>query len=215
MPMVYQQNINSDTQLGIWHITEDENFFAGIPLQRPISHPHKRLQHLAGRHILQVLYPDFPYALIQIADTRKPFLPEEQYHFSISHCGNYAAALVSKTYRVGVDIEKITHRVEKVQHKFLDDTELTLLSNLNSASSSTLGHTLLTIAWSIKEALYKWYGDGEVDFKAHLDIEHLQWNGTSGMALCRVSRWQTLVLNVQFFLQDQHCLSWVFGNGKQ
>jgi len=121
MPLVYQQNINSSTKLGIWHIIEEESFFlAEVPLQREITHPHKRLQHLAGRMLLRTLFPDFPYDLIRIADTRKPYLENESYHFSISHCGDYAAVIVSKDHRVGIDIERINEKVERIQHKFLN-----------------------------------------------------------------------------------------------
>ncbi|HVX51137.1 MAG TPA: hypothetical protein VHB48_13310, partial [Chitinophagaceae bacterium] len=103
MPLFYQHNINQTTRLGIWKIEEPEGFFAGVPLQRTITHPHKRLQHLAARWLLQHLFPDFPYSEIIIADTRKPYLPDEQYHFSISHTGDYAAAVVSSVQRVGRD----------------------------------------------------------------------------------------------------------------
>jgi phosphopantetheinyl transferase len=126
LPLFYQHNINEEEKLGIWKIEEDEQFFlSAVPLQRDISHKHKRLQHLAGRYLLQYLFPDFPYSLIKIADTRKPFLNNESYHFSISHCDNYAAALVSKNNRVGVDIELVVPAIEKIQHKFLSDEELT------------------------------------------------------------------------------------------
>ena len=50
MPLVYQQNINESTRLGLWHIAEKEDFFLNqVPLKKEITHPHKRLQHLAGR----------------------------------------------------------------------------------------------------------------------------------------------------------------------
>ena len=95
MPIFYQQDIDDSTKLGIWKIEEDEDFFLEqVPLQRDITHPHKRLQHLAGRFLLKYLFPDFPVKLIKIADTKKPFLEDEAYHFSISHCDDYAAAIV-------------------------------------------------------------------------------------------------------------------------
>ncbi|HXB29781.1 MAG TPA: hypothetical protein VNW49_08180, partial [Puia sp.] len=107
MPLFYQHNINESTKLAIWHITEDEDFFLlRVPLKRDVSHAQKRLQHLAGRYLLTELFPDFPLKEIMIADTRKPYLEYEQYHFSISHFGQYAAAIVSSTNRVGVDVEK-------------------------------------------------------------------------------------------------------------
>ena len=96
MPLFYQHNINESTKLAIWHITEAEDFFLEkVPLKRDVSHPQKRLQHLAGRYLLTELFADFPLEEILIADTRKPFLADEKYHFSISHCGQYAAAIVS------------------------------------------------------------------------------------------------------------------------
>ena len=122
MPLVYQHTINSNTKAALWHIQEDEAFFLErVPLKRDVSHPHKRLQHLAGRYLLPALFEDFPLEEILIADTRKPFLPDEKYHFSISHCGDYAAAIVSSTQRVGVDIEKGSEKILRVSHKFLTD----------------------------------------------------------------------------------------------
>ncbi len=147
--------------MGVWKIEESEAFFLSrVPLQRNITHPHKRLQHLAGRYLLPCLFANFPHHEIEIADTRKPFLPDEQYHFSISHCGDYAAALVSSTSRVGIDIEMITQRVGKIKHKFLHPTELLFVNSypLNRQME------LLTLLWSAKEAMFKWWGQGEVDF---------------------------------------------------
>jgi phosphopantetheinyl transferase len=161
VPLFYQQNINQYTKLGIWKIEEPEEFFLQkVPLQREITHPHKRLQHLAGRYLLPFLFPDFPHEEIEIANTRKPFLPNEQYHFSISHCSDYAAAIVSKTNRVGVDAEIITLRVEKIKHKFLHQNELRFVNSQPTNQQVKL----LTLLWSAKEAMFKWYGLGEVDF---------------------------------------------------
>ncbi len=55
-------------KLAVWHITEPESFFLkSVPIQSIITHPHKRLQHLAGRYILPFLFSDFPFAQIEIA----------------------------------------------------------------------------------------------------------------------------------------------------
>ena len=75
MPLFYQHNINETSKLAVWHITEPENFFLEkVQLQKEISHPHKRLQHLAGRYLLQLLHPGFPFHLIEIAESNKPLL---------------------------------------------------------------------------------------------------------------------------------------------
>lgn len=161
MPLFYQQDIDAATRLAIWKIEEPEDFFiAQVSVQRTITHPHKRLQHLAGRYLLRFLYPDFPHAEIEIASTRKPFLPNEQYHFSISHCSEYAAAIVSTKARVGIDVEVVTSRVHKIKHKFLHRDEVRFVN----AQAAAQQDAILTLLWSAKEAMYKWYGLGEVDF---------------------------------------------------
>lgn len=174
MPLFYQHQINETTRLGIWKIEEKEAFFLKhVPLKSEVSHPHKRLQHLAGRYLLRVLFEDFPLHEILIADTRKPFLQNEQYHFSISHCGHYAAAIASATERVGVDIELITPKIEKIQHKFLGEAEWKLAAKSFRNPNSRLptpDALLLTLLWSCKEAIFKWHGDGELDFKKHMQL---------------------------------------------
>lgn len=170
MPIYFHKIINDFTQLAVWKIEETESFFAQkVTVQQQVTHPHKRLQHLAGRFLLPFLYPDFPIELIQIADTRKPFLPNEAYHFSISHCGDYAAAIVSSTQRVGIDVELVTHRVNKIRYKFLHLTEL-INWNIESLEDQEKFRTL-TLLWSAKEAMFKWWGRGDIDFSECMQVE--------------------------------------------
>jgi phosphopantetheinyl transferase len=205
MPLIHHQQINSATKIGVWHITEEENFFLQkVTLQRSITHPHKRLQHLAGRYLLLDLFPDFPLPLIQIADTRKPFLVDEAFHFSISHCGDYAAAIVSTQNRVGVDIEVPHPKVERIQHKFITEKESELLSNVDAN-----GYNLLTMAWSIKEAMFKWQGIGEVDFKKHMQIEAINKTSNGFVADCIFCKEMPTHLQVHNILVGGNNLSWV------
>src|SRR5258705_8580642 len=177
MPIFFQHQINDTTRLGIWKIEETEEFFKhNVPQHRDVTHPHKRLQHLAGRFLLQFLFPGFPYELIKIADTRKPYLPGEQYHFSISHCGDYAAAIVSSDKRVGVDIEIISERIHKVAPKFLSRSELNYLNKDDILFLEQWGvkekveTEFLTLIWNAKEAIFKWYGDGGIDFSEQIQL---------------------------------------------
>lgn len=173
MPIFFQQQINENTRLGVWKIEETEEFFKGnVPQHRDVTHPHKRLQHLAGRFLLQYLFSDFPYELIQIADTRKPFLPDEQYHFSISHCGDYAAAIVSKESRVGIDVEIPVEKIEKIIYKFLSAKELDRFNLVPGAGKVTGVDNFneITTLWSVKEAVFKWYGNGGVDFRKQIQL---------------------------------------------
>jgi len=203
MPVFFQHQINDTTRLGIWKIEETEEFFkANVPQHRNVTHPHKRLQHLAGRFLLRFLFPDFPYELIQIADTRKPYLPNEQYHFSISHCGDYAAAIVSSDKRVGVDIETITLKIENIKHKFLSEKELTTIeSDLRTSDSE-----LLTLLWSAKESIFKWYGDGGIDFREHIQLQK-QHESTQTINCFFSKSQKSLTIHYRNF--DQLMLAWV------
>ncbi len=202
MPLVYQQNINAVTKMGVWHITEDEAFFLRtVPLQKEITHPHKRLQHLAGRFLLQELYPEFPVELIKIADTKKPFLADEAYHFSISHCGDYAAVIVSKEQRVGVDIEQVSEKIGRIIPKFLSVEEGFLLSRGSINKSATL-------LWSAKESVFKWHGLGKVDFKEHMHIKQIKGDN-EGIVTVEFRKEEAKQLTVHYLSFGDNYLSWI------
>src|SRR5580704_7388658 len=211
MPLFYQHNINGTTKLGIWHITEDEDFFLRrVPLKRDVSHTLKRLQHLAGRYLLTELFPDFPLEEIMIADTRKPYLEYEQYHFSISHFGQYAAAIVSSTNRVGVDVEKTSPAIEKIRNKFLSPHE----SEIAFEGIEKSGHRLrqLTLLWSAKESIFKWYSLGKVNFKDHIrwTDPYLIRRGDLGELSFEFSKEGSVMLSVYYKLFDDLVLTFVY-----
>ena len=205
MPIIYQRQINSATKIGVWHITEEENFFHNhVPLQRNITHPHKRLQHLAGRYLLRELFPEFPLSLILIADTRKPFLKDDAFHFSISHCGDYAAAIVSTQNRVGVDIEIPHPKIENIQHKFLSEKEKKILIETDGNNIEKL-----TMAWGIKEAMFKWYGNGQVDFIKDMNILSIIRNDTVYNADCYFRKEKKVSLALKSILIETNNLAWL------
>lgn len=206
MPLFYQQDINESTRLGVWQIIEEESFFSSeVSVQREITHPHKRLQHLAGRYMLKHLFGDFPYELIRIADTRKPFLHNEKYHFSISHSGDFAAAIVSRDKRVGIDVEYRTPSVMKVLHKFLNAEEMKFVQKEDEA----IPYLRETLLWSVKETVFKWHGDGGIDFSENILVK--DFNAlTSGTINCLFQREFTASLPVHYRIIEDLCISWLF-----
>ncbi|HET9058011.1 MAG TPA: 4'-phosphopantetheinyl transferase superfamily protein [Chitinophagaceae bacterium] len=207
MPLIFQHHISQNTKIGIWQIAETEDYFlAKVPLKKNVSHPHKRLQHLAGRFLLPTLFADFPIEEILIADTRKPFLENEKYHFSISHCGNYAAALASNINRVGVDIELITPKIEKIKHKFLSGNELIFIDHHQPVEDRL---PMLTTAWSIKEAVFKWYGNGELDFIKHIQLQSFLYNQEGGTVDVRFLKNDDRLLHLHYRHFSNLILTWV------
>ncbi|HEY6978566.1 MAG TPA: 4'-phosphopantetheinyl transferase superfamily protein [Chitinophagaceae bacterium] len=211
--MFYQHNINETTKLAVWKIEEEENFFLQhVPLQREITHPHKRLQHLAARYLLRYLFPDFPYKEILIAGTRKPYLPNDRYHFSVSHSGNYAAALVSSDHRTGIDVEMVSGKIRKVMHKFMHENDLLYLNGSYLYDLSPLH--LLTIVWSAKEAVFKWYSLGEIDFKEYMQLNGVIIFHNDQLQLPFVFKKDALIpLMICSKIFDELVLSWVITKG--
>jgi phosphopantetheinyl transferase len=209
MPLFYQHNINASTRLAVWHITEDEDFFMEkVVIKKEITHPHKRLQHLAGRYLLGLLFPDFPLHLIEIAESRKPLLTDGRFHFSISHCGTYAGVIVSENRTVGIDVELVTPRIELVKNKFLNESEMALAESFEAGLSMTR-YQLLTLFWSSKEAIFKWYGKGKVDFKKNMIIDRMALGEDQGTVFAHFMKEDKIDLTVQFHFFGSLCLAWV------
>jgi phosphopantetheinyl transferase len=210
MPLFYQHNINQHTKLAVWKIAEPEIFFLEkVSLQKEITHMHKRLQHLAGRYLLQILYPRFPVELIEIAESKKPFLPEQNLHFSISHCGDFAAAIISKDKLVGIDVETVCAKIENIKHKFLSAAELEIVATAGQRLSIK-DYVFLTLFLSVKETIFKWDGKGKIDFKKNMTIQNFSFKNDEGFVEARFEHGQPVSLKINFKFFENLCLTWVY-----
>lgn len=213
MPKIYSHIVNPTTSLAIWHIVEDEDFFLKkVPLKTNITHPHKRLQHLAGRYLLQEIDQDFPMDLILIADTRKPYVKGDSHHFSISHCGSFAAAIVSTTNRVGIDIEMYTAKTLKILHKFLSESEQSLANKLwleNNPDFIADYFQVTTMLWSVKEAVYKWFGNGEMGFIQHMQAVKMQGEKEGKISMDFLRNPIPEHITIDYKMLDLFSLAWI------
>lgn len=165
MPIHQHKNIQNHVKLGIWKVNETLDDLTklaqekGINLNNiPKSKNESRVkQWLATRLLLHHFLPD---THINYNEKRKPFL-SNGWNISISHSGDFVAIIINEKENCGIDIEKISNKVEKIKHKFLNETDL---KNITSEQD-------LTLYWGAKEALYKYYGKKEVLFIENLFIE--------------------------------------------
>jgi 4'-phosphopantetheinyl transferase len=116
------------------------------------------LQQLTERDSVQVAYDE----------NGKPFLPGSDIHLSVSHSGDYSVAIIDHNHPVGVDIEKIRDKIEKIKDRFLSAPELENIKNDNRLE-------MLHVCWGAKESLYKAYGHPDVDFKADIYLAHFDY----------------------------------------
>jgi 4'-phosphopantetheinyl transferase len=118
------------------------------------------------------------------------------------------AAIVSKKSTVGIDIEAIQQKIEKVSHKFLSPDERAFMD---------LHHNLAhkTVCWSAKEAVYKWYGLGSIDFKEHIHLEPFPFQ-PAGFISCNFNRLDTIArLYLQYYIiegEEGMCIAWTTTN---
>jgi len=207
MPLIYQHSFNSTTKIGLWQIQEAPAFFESEHLRVPAAlHPQRQLQYLSARHLLTQLYADFPLHELQVSQAGKPYLPRGEYDFSLTHAAHYAASIVSSSQRVGIDAEIASPRIFKVQHKFMHADELELLHTMHAMLPQ---QTLLTLCWSVKEALFKWYGLGQVNFQEHLRITHIEGNAQEGTISAFVTKEGGVALSLSYRLFDPLVLCWV------
>lgn len=190
-------------KLAVWKIEEQASFFENaIQYTSPASHPGRRLQQLATRFLLKQLNQDFPIEAIIAHEGGKPFLPAHDLQFNITHTTDLAAAIISDLSGVGIDAEKIDKRVLKIEHKFLNHKErssLTALSEIEKISR-------LTLYWTIKEAVYKWWGRGGIDFANDILIvpSNLDLENTS-VRFAQTGE----ILNVSSFQLQQHWITYM------
>ena len=165
MPIYKEWNSDPYSLAAIWKIEEPEAFFvAATGMQADIKNEKRRLERLAGRFLLRHLKQDFPLMNIRADEHDKPRIDDNQYYFSISHSWPYVAAVVSPYVEAGIDIQCWHPRMEALQNKFLNEREQGLFKN---------DPKLITLAWSVKEAAYKWQGRRGVEFVDHLLIEKI------------------------------------------
>jgi phosphopantetheinyl transferase len=174
MPLLFQKNINLSTQIGIWQIEESEAWFLekivlseSELLELYFLKGKKRVEWLADRHALQVIMAKSK-RISCIKDAHgKPFLAEKinkQTNKYISFSNSADKAMVALSDKnVGVDIQYITEKINRIEQKFMRKEE---------AESVSIAHRMeqLHVFWGAKEALYKAYGKRALDFKQHIFV---------------------------------------------
>lgn len=163
MPLFREWSSDKYSLAAIWKIEEPESFFIErTGITSDIKNDKRRIERLAGRFLLKYLKNDFPLLNIEADEHDKPRVKNDECFFSISHSWPYVAAVVSPYVEAGIDIQCWHPRMQKLQHKFLSHREQAFFND-NSE--------LITLAWSVKEAAYKWQGRRGVEFIDHLIIE--------------------------------------------
>jgi phosphopantetheinyl transferase len=165
------------SQIGLWEVTEDyEALFRTVHLNdydirrlNTFKSLNRKVESLSVRALLQQMTrPDA--RIVYQKRSHKPYLDDNSANISITHSHNYTAILLNKTRQVGIDIEYISHKIERVAHKFINDDE-------QITDDPKLRRNHLYIHWCAKEALYKISSRGkDINFKDSMTIKPFDYD---------------------------------------
>lgn len=175
MPLLYYRSLQN-AEIALWKATEDTAFFKKNLIEEEfptdpveqISHPEKIHQWYASRFLLCRIYP----AAIQLYSQRKPYLfngPE----ISFSHSQDVVAVQISH-YKSGIDVQWADPKLKLISKRFLNDSDMDTVKTNDEIIS-------LSIIWSIKEAVFKYYGT-DMTFK-DIEVKHYDPVGDTALAV--------------------------------
>jgi len=169
MGVILKESLNGECLLGIWEITEDIDTLYSMleldPADQQKMHSFKSKSRKLEFLSVRVLIKDMTGTDNQIVynDSNKPFLKNNAFNISISHSYNLTAIMLSKKKRVGIDLEYMSHKIKKIDFKFINNQELI-------TDDPAIRPYHLYLHWCAKEAIYKICDKQDINFKENLTI---------------------------------------------
>jgi phosphopantetheinyl transferase len=201
MALAYHKKLDESTEFAIWKIEEPDH---EEKVLEALNNGKRNLHWLSTRVLLRQLLNTTEYIDCEVDEHGKPYLKNSTSHISFSHSFDYAAVMISRDKPVGIDIEIIKDKIERVAGKFLVDEELKFIEPANR-----IRH--LYICWCAKEAVYKLQGKRNVSFKDHIRLEPFPYS-TSGSFKATLSAEQLCKsFDVHFEQFENYMIGYVAG----
>jgi len=128
---------------------------------------YRKLEWLTTRALVKQLLSEPGQVSIAYNSNGKPRLVNSQYSISISHTRNFVAVLLSEKEHIGIDLETIQPRIEKIARKFITPEEE---KYIEADKKLIYQH----VFWGTKEVLFKIYSKGELNFLENLKVKKFQ-----------------------------------------
>lgn len=181
MPLIKKIYIGDHGVLGLWKIEESvEELLSMIHFSNGDQATFERFRNksrqahwLSYRIATRQLLGDPKELEFFYDEVGKLHFKNEDYNLSVTHSGDYSAVIVNYKFPVGIDIEKISDRINNVSLKFLAVEELVKINENDTKQ--------LTCLWSAKEALYKLWGKGDLIFDQNIILEPTPLNDETGI----------------------------------
>lgn len=164
MPIFLVDKSNSGYIMGVWEVTEGEEYFLNNltlslfdqELLNRAKNPKRRLEILSVRLLAKSLGLSIN---IRYSDTGKPKV--ENGNISISHSKGFSAIIYHKDSNVTIDIEKPSNIIAKSKHLVFNSKEIEFAGN---------NLKLLTTLWCCKECVVKLTNDLKVNYLTQINI---------------------------------------------
>ena len=202
MPLLNDLVPNKSLLCKLWRIDDSEKIMDPnselnsndykLYLERKANHMQR--QFLAARKLISLVDSD----LRVFYKDEVPFLSDNR-NISISHSEEMVAILISKDNGIGVDVERISEKVNSIKSKFLNQKELHYLSG----DQETIK---LTRAWTAKEAIYKALRKPGIIFSENILLEEFDSEAKSGIGKF-ISLNQEKTFKLYFYDLDDYCLT--------
>lgn len=198
--------------VAVWHITETSAELRSLlatssydlPLQS-MANEGRRAEWLAVRLLVRELFgPDVEVAY---HPTGRPYLKGSDIHISISHTRGYASVAYHRTRPIGMDLEHISSRIERVAPRFTTAEEASYI-DAHDAQSRMLYHL---INWSAKEALYKLHDTPSLaEFKEAFHIAPYPLAG-QGTFTATVHHGERVEVSMRYIVLPEFVCTWAVG----
>ncbi|WP_439181790.1 4'-phosphopantetheinyl transferase superfamily protein [Carboxylicivirga taeanensis] len=205
MPLCQVIDISPSRKVAVWQIEESVEQLASALLlsdnDRPVVDKFRlekrQKEWLASRLLLKNLlgyYPELIYG-----DNGKPELINGTAHISISHTDGFAAVSVSDV-PTALDIEVCLPRVEKVANRFVHAEEQPYLNELTDKRQC------LTLLWSAKETLYKYFNVYGVIFKEQFKVHPFLLRDRGTLMCDFITQQEVSQLELAYFINQDYTL---------
>jgi len=202
MPLLNDLVPNKSLLCKLWRIDDSEKIMDPnselnsndykLYLERKANHMQR--QFLASRKLIGLISPDLKVSYKE----NIPILSDNR-NISISHSEEMVAILISKDNGIGVDVERISEKVNSIKSKFLNQKELHYLSG----DQETIK---LTRAWTAKESIYKALRKPGIIFSENILLEEFDSEAKSGIGKF-ISSNQEKTFKLYFYDLDDYCLT--------
>ena len=147
-----------EATIGLWEMVEGEfdsytdDYLRGAirEAEKKYKSNARRMEYICERALLKDMMNGRIVKIFHNEDG-KPML-NNGLNISISHTRGYIAIILSETKNVGIDIEYVSDRVEKIASRFMREDE------------SADDIISLLVHWCAKETLYKLFSSEHLDF---------------------------------------------------